>query len=234
VGYDLDSSRRAVDLAARYGPLYAAVGIHPNYAGRASAADWDQIRLLADQPKVVAIGETGLDNFRDYTPAPLQEAWFERHLALADERGLPVIIHNRQANDRVRTLLRDWSESRRQAGPPGVMHCFAGDEATLADCLQLDFRISFAGPVTFKNAERLRGLAARVPADRLVVETDSPYLTPHPYRGQRNEPSRVQLTAQCLAELRGEPYAQLAAQTTSNAAELFRLDLSHFLGVEKL
>jgi TatD DNase family protein len=232
VGYDLDSSRRAVELAASYPALYAAVGIHPNSAGQATTADWDQVRQLAGRPKVVAIGETGLDSFRDATPAPIQECWFERHLALADERGLPVIVHNRDANERVRALLRGWLQLRRRSSPPGVMHCFAGDEATLAECLSLGFRISFAGPVTFKNADRLRALAAEVPADRLVVETDSPYLSPHPYRGQRNEPSRVQLTAQRLAELRQTPYALLAEQTTRNAAELFGLDLSRYLGAE--
>jgi TatD DNase family protein len=232
VGYDLASSRRAVDLALRHSALYAAVGVHPNYAGQATAADWDQIRRLAGRPKVVAIGETGLDNFRDMTPAPIQESWFERHLALADERGLPVIVHNREADQRVRALLRGWLRPGRRGGPPGVMHCFAGDDATLAECLSLDLRISFAGPVTFKNADRLRALAAEVPAERLVVETDSPYLSPHPYRGQRNEPSRVQLTAQRLAELRRTSYALLAAQTTRNAAELFGLDLSRHLGAE--
>lgn len=225
VGYDLQSSRRAVELAARFASLFATVGIHPNYSGRATDADWQTVCWLAGQPKVVGIGETGLDNYRGYTPAATQEAWFERHLALAAERDLPVVVHNRDANERVRDLLGRWSASRRQSSAPGVMHCFSADESTLEACLSFGFRISIAGPVTFKNAERLRALAARVPAERLVVETDAPYLTPHPHRGQRNEPAYVQYTARQLAETRGETFEELAARTTANAVELFRLDL---------
>ena len=225
VGYDLQSSRRAVELAARFASLYATVGIHPNYAGRATDAEWQEVCWLAGLPRVVGIGETGLDNYRDYTPAAMQEAWFERHLTLAAERDLPVVVHNRDANERVCDLLRQWTGSRRLPSAPGVMHCFSADERTLEACLGFDFRISIAGPVTFRNAERLRSLAALVPADRLVVETDAPYLTPHPHRGQRNEPAFVQYTARQLAEIRGESFEELAARTTANAVELFRLDL---------
>jgi TatD DNase family protein len=225
VGYDLASSRRAVELAAAHEPVYAAVGVHPNYASQAAESDWPELCSLARQPKAVALGETGLDNYRKYTPPEVQETWFRRHLALADELGLPLIVHNRSADERVRSLLADWTAATSGRRGPGVMHCFSGGLEMLEACLGLGFTISFAGPITFKNAGALRQVAEQVPAERLVVETDCPFLAPHPHRGQRNEPAYLEYTVRQLAELRGEQIDQLAESTTRAAAALFRLRL---------
>ena len=223
-GYDLVSSRRAVELAARYSEVYAAVGLHPNDVARTTDRDWNELRTLAGADRVVGIGETGLDNYRKRTPPEVQERWLWRHLELADELGLPVIIHNREADRRMREILGEWRGSRRSGGVPGVMHCFSADRATLEACLDLGFSISIAGPVTFRSAEALRDVARAVPVDRLVVETDCPYLTPVPHRGERNEPAYVADTARYLAELRGESFEDFADQTRRNAAMLFNLD----------
>jgi TatD DNase family protein len=229
VGYDLASSRRAVELAAVHEPVYAAVGIHPNYASQAAETDWSELCRLAQQPKVVALGETGLDNYRKYTPPDVQEIWFRRHLALADEVGLPVVVHNRGADERVRTVLADWTPGFSERRTPGVMHCFSAGFDMLESCLVLGFNISFAGPITFKNAGALRQVAKEVPAERLVVETDCPFLAPHPHRGQRNEPAYLEYTVRQLAELRDEQFSHLAESTTRAAAALFglRLPLEH-------
>jgi TatD DNase family protein len=235
VGYDLASSRRAVELAAAHDRVHAAVGIHPNSANTATEADWAAVRELARRPKVVGVGETGLDNYRKYTPPAVQERWLIRHLELADETGLPVIIHNRQADGPLRARLREWLAGAKRAGrsAPGVMHCFAADRAMLEACLELGLMISIAGPVTYKNAEPLRAVARQVPADRLVVETDCPYLAPHPHRGRRNEPGYVAHTARYLAELRGEPFSALAERTTRTAAGLFGLPRQTAPGVDR-
>jgi TatD DNase family protein len=172
---------------------------------------------------VVGLGETGLDNYRKTTPPEVQEAWLWRHLELADARVLPVVIHNREASERLRTVLRAWRPARMNQRLVGVMHCFSADKLTLETSIEAGFAISIAGPVTYKNAQNLRAIAPLVPADRLVVETDCPYLTPQARRGQRNEPAFVEYTAQRLAELRNEPYADLAARTTANATALFGL-----------
>jgi TatD DNase family protein len=221
VGYDLESSRAAVTLASQHEAVFAAVGIHPNDVGEANEADWEEIESLARQERVVGIGETGLDNYRDRTTPALQERWFQRHLDLAAELDKPVVVHNREANRRTVEMLSAWCGEGRRA----VMHCFAGDPATLERCLELETTISIAGPVTFGNAEALREVASLVPLDRLVVETDCPYLTPEPRRGRRNEPAYVEHTARFLAEMREEPFEQLAGQTSRNAAALFRLPL---------
>jgi TatD DNase family protein len=231
VGYDLESSRRAVEIAARYPDVYATVGMHPNSAGRATDADWDELRELARAEKVVGLGETGLDNYRKRTMPEVQERWLWRHLELGDELGRPVVIHNREADDRLRAILGEWCAGRRSGGVPGVMHCFSADEVMLEACLELGMMISIAGPVTFKNAGRLRDVARAVPADRLVVETDCPYLTPMPHRGDRNEPAYVAHTARFLAELRLEAPEALAARTTRNAAALFDLKIPTASGV---
>ena len=231
VGYDLESSQRAVEIASRFPEVYATVGMHPNDAGRATDSDWDELRALAQAEKVIGLGETGLDNYRKRTPPDVQERWLWRHLELADELDRPVVIHNREADERLGAILREWCVGRRGRAVPGVMHCFSSDQAMLETCLELGFTISIAGPVTFKNAERLREVARAVPEDRLVVETDCPYLTPAPYRGQRNEPAYVAQTARFLAELRSVPFERLAARTSRNAAALFALAIPTETGV---
>ncbi|MCC6174357.1 MAG: TatD family hydrolase [Chloroflexi bacterium] len=218
VGYDVASSEAAVALAEAHSQIVAVVGIHPNHAGEADPGAFQRIRELAGHPRVVGIGETGLDNYREHTARDVQRAAFAWHLDLAAERGLPVIVHNRDADAEVAPMLTVWARHR---GATGVLHCFAGGADMLEAGLAAGFMVSFAGPITFKNAGALPERARRVPLDRLVVETDCPYLAPHPRRGQRNEPSLVRLTAAHLAELRGLPLVELELATTENARRLF-------------
>lgn len=220
VGYDEDSSRQAVRLAEVHPQILAAVGIHPNHASQVGAGAFERLRRLARHPRVVGIGETGLDNYRQHTPPSIQRQWFGRHLDLAAELDLPVVVHNRQADDEVAEMLTAWAGEIDGSGR-GILHCFAGGPAMLAAGLAAGFTVSFAGPITFKNAGTLPELARQVPLDRLVVETDCPYLAPVPHRGRRNEPALVRLTAERLAELRGLSPTELARRTTDNARQLF-------------
>ncbi len=215
-----ESSAAVVRLAAENDSVYAAVGIHPNYTAEAKPEDWNRIVALVDQPRVVALGETGLDRFRDHSPFALQQEYFARHIALSQERGLPFIVHMRQSEADVLEMLR---EASRRGPLSGVMHSFTGDEAMARECLALGMYISFAGMVTYKKSDALRTVAATIPADRILVETDSPYLAPEPFRGKRNEPANVVHTAACLAAARGESAEDFANQTTANARLLFKL-----------
>jgi TatD DNase family protein len=221
IGIDRATSEASVALARQRPELAAAVAIQPNHVAEATPNDFDRIAELATLPGVVAVGETGLDRYWDRAPFDLQEHLFVKHLALARRVGKPVVIHCRQAEaDVVRVLTADFVAH----GPvPGVMHSFSGDAATAAACLALGLHISFAGMVTYKNAADLRAVAAAVPAARLLVETDSPYLSPEPVRGNRNEPANVAHTLRRLAGVRGEDAEALAAVTTANARRLFGL-----------
>lgn len=213
------TSRQCVALAERQTGVWAAVGVHPNEADEAAPGDWQAIVELAEHPRVVALGETGLDLYWQKVPLALQIDFFERHLRLAQERDLPVVIHLRQSADEILQVLR-----RVRAGGPlcGVMHSFTGTAEQAAAFLELGLHLSFAGMVTFKKSQPLREVAAMVPADRLLIETDAPYLSPEPLRGRHpNEPARLVHTAACLAEIRGVSLAQLAAETTANARRLF-------------
>lgn len=218
VGYDEASSVAAVALAEQHPQIVAAVGVHPNSSSAARPGAFKRIEELAHHPRVVGIGETGLDNYRKRTPPAVQRDWFNRHLDLAARLNLPVIVHNREADAEVGPILLDWS---RETGGRGVLHCFSGDDAMLAAGLGAGFTVSFAGPVTYKNAGALSLRAQRVPLDRVVVETDCPYLPPHPHRGQRNEPAHVRLTAARLAELHGVSLDAIEHATTANARRLF-------------
>ncbi|MEZ6112834.1 MAG: TatD family hydrolase [Pirellulaceae bacterium] len=221
VGTTVASSRKCVELAAQYDGVYAAVGIQPNYCAEARPGDWDAIVQLAERPRVIALGETGLDRYWDHTPFDVQEDYFDRHLRLSQQTGLPFIVHMRDCGDDVLRMLRVASERSTLAG---VMHSFTGDLALAQACLELGLYISFAGMVTYKKSDELRQIAAAIPADRLLLETDSPYLSPHPKRGHRpNEPALLAHTADCLADVRGVSVEQLAAETTANARRLFRL-----------
>jgi TatD DNase family protein len=220
VAVTADSSAEVVRLAAENDSVYSAVGIHPNYTAEAKPDDWDRVVELVGQPRVVALGETGLDRFRDHSPFALQQEYFARHIALSQERGLPFIVHMRQCEADVLEMLR---EAARRGPLSGVMHSFTGDEAMARECLTLGMYISFAGMVTYKKSDALRAIAATIPADRILVETDSPYLAPEPFRGKRNEPANVVHTAACLAAVRGESVEEFAAQSTANARRLFRL-----------
>jgi TatD DNase family protein len=221
VAITADSSARCVSLAGRYPFVYATVGVHPNEILQAAVGDWDRVRELAAQPRVVGVGETGLDRYWDKTPFATQEEWFARHLELGRERGLAVVIHCRDAEADVVRLLQ---ETFARHGPiRGVMHSFTGSQETAEACLVMGLYLSFAGMLTYKNAATLREVAARVPRDRLLVETDSPYLSPVPLRGKRNEPANVAHTAACLAGLQGMSGEAMAELTTSNARRLFGL-----------
>lgn len=210
-----------VRLARTYpATVSGAVAIHPNDGADAAPGDWDQIVALAGEPGIVAIGETGLDGYWDRTSFTLQQELFDRHLALARERGLPVIIHCRDCYEAVIAQLE------RLGGPTrGVLHSFTGTDADADALLALGLHLSFAGMITFNNKalDPLRAVAAGAPADRILVETDSPYLSPHPFRGRPNEPARVAITAAKLAELRGTSLESLAEQTSANARHLFCL-----------
>jgi TatD DNase family protein len=215
------TSQASVALAEAHPPLAATVGIQPNNVAQAGARDWDEVVRLADHPTVVALGETGLDRYWDYAPFEQQEDYFARHLELARQRGLPVVIHCRDAEADVVRMLR--ADFERHGPVRGVMHSFTGDKATADACLAMGLFLSFAGMVTYKNAQPLRDVAATVPADRILVETDSPYLAPVPVRGKRNEPAYVAHTAALLAAVRGVAVEEFAAATTRNARALFRL-----------
>jgi TatD DNase family protein len=224
VGIDLASSRITVRLAEDHTEIYAAVGIHPNSAAQAGQDDWDRIVELLDHPRVVAIGETGLDRYWDRAPFALQQEYFQRHLDLSQERNRPIVIHCRDAAEDLMPMLR---KAAAQAPLKGILHAFSGDARMAGECVELGLHVSFAGNVTYKNKkfEPLRLAAAAVPADRLLIETDSPYLTPEPLRGRekRNEPAWVAHTAKRLAELRGVALPELERQTADNARRLFRL-----------
>lgn len=219
VGCTVEASRKCIGLAAEYEGVYAAVGLQPNYLGEAETDDWATIEQLVTQPGVVAVGETGLDRYWDFTPFEQQEEYFHRHMRLARERDLPFIVHMRDCDDDIVRALR----TAHQDGPlKGIMHSFTGDAAMAAECVELGLHISFAGMVTFKKSQALRDCAATIPADRLLIETDSPYLSPEPLRGKKpNEPARVHHIAECLAEVRGVSLEELSAATTANACSLF-------------
>jgi TatD DNase family protein len=197
IGTTAQSSAISIELAQGHPGLFAAVGMQPNNLAQAGQGDWDEIVRLAENPMVRALGETGLDRHWDFTPFALQEDYFARHLDLARKRDLPVVIHCREAEADVVRMLKDKFEVH---GPvKGVMHSFTGDWATAEACLSIGLHISFAGMVTFKNAQALRDVAAQIPGDRLLIETDSPYLSPLPFRGHRNEPARLVHTLECLS-----------------------------------
>jgi TatD DNase family protein len=222
VGVTAESSAKVVQLAAEYPNVYAAVGIQPNYCAQAKPDDWQRIVELAGAPKVVAIGETGLDRYWDYTPFQMQQDYFARHLQLAHQRKLPFIVHTRESDADVVAMLRQ-AHADGGGALHGVMHSFTGSAETAAQCLELGLFISFAGMVTFNKSTALREVAAKIPAGRILIETDSPYLSPHPLRGKRNEPANLVHTAQVLAEARQTPLENFAEQTTANAQELFAL-----------
>lgn len=219
IGYDLASSRAAVELAASDPRIFAAVGIQPHYAAQADASWLAEVRALAAHPKVVAIGEIGLDYYHDRAPHELQERLFREQLALARELALPVVIHSREAQADTVRILRDAAR-----GQPGIMHSFSGDWAYAEQCLEVGFALSFSGPVTFKKATDLHEVARRAPLDRILTETDCPYLSPHPLRGRRNEPANVRYVAEQLAALRELPLAELADAVWRNAHALFRFE----------
>jgi TatD DNase family protein len=226
IGTTAADSVEVVELARSHRGIFAAVGIHPNDAAEATEADWTAIVDLAARPAVVAIGETGLDRYWDRTPFDVQQEWFGRHLELAHRLDRAVVIHSRDCN-------RDLIDQLKAQGRPirGVQHSFTGTWGDARAFLDLGLHLSFAGMLTYTNKalDALRDVAARVPLDRILVETDSPYLSPHPFRGRTNEPARVAVTARRLAEIRGLAPEDVATITTDTARRLFRLPAESLL-----
>jgi TatD DNase family protein len=227
IGYDMKASRRGVDLSESVENVYATVGVHPHEAESLTIQDLDILARLAESPKVVAIGEIGLDFYRNLSPPDAQRRAFQQQLSLARELNLPVVIHAREADEEAFDILgahaddarNNWEADR----PLGVMHCFAGDLSLALRYTGLGFVISIPGTVTYPNAQRLQAVCRTLPLRSMVIETDAPYLSPLSHRGRRNEPAHLAETAGFIAELRGESFAEVAAGTTAAAAQLFGL-----------
>jgi len=219
IGCNRETISTTLALAEAYDCVEAVVGWHPQDAYDFKPEDLDYIEHLArTHPKVVALGEMGLDYYWDTTPKDVQHRAFREQIRLARKLGMPIVIHNRDAHADVVAILRE--EKAYDVG--GVMHCFSGSWETAQLCLDMNFYLSFGGPITFKNAKQPKEVLARTPIERVLVETDAPYLTPHPYRGKRNETGYVRLVAEAAAEIKGMSLEQFAAQTTANAAVVFR------------
>ena len=217
-GCDVESSRKAVRYAAAYPHVYAAVGIHPENCGGCTAGDLDAIRALAQLPKTVAIGEIGLDYYwAENPPRDFQQQVLRQQLALARELALPVTIHDREAHADTLAIVREFP------GVTGVFHCFSGSPEMARELLKMGWYLGFDGPVTYKNARRAPEVAAVTPLDRMLIETDSPYMTPVPYRGRRNDSGYVHLVAERLAEWKGVTPEEMARVTTENGKRLFRI-----------
>lgn len=216
VGADMASSARSVALAGKYPGIYAAVGMHPHDSKDMQEEDYVQLERWTEHPKVVAIGEIGLDYHYDLSPRPMQKEVFLRQLELARRTDKPFIIHEREAHADMLAMIQSVAR-----GMKGVFHCFSGSVETAREYLKMGFYISVAGPVTFPKSGKTKEVAKNVPLDRLLVETDSPYLTPHPFRGRRNEPANVRLVAGEIANLRNISMEELEAATTANVRRLF-------------
>ncbi|PRS19339.1 TatD family hydrolase [Bacillus safensis] len=220
VGFDRPTITRAMELIEEYDFIYAAIGWHPVDAIDMTDEDLAWIKDLSQHEKVVAIGEMGLDYYWDKSPKDVQKEVFRRQIALAKEVNLPIVIHNRDATEDVVTILKE--EGAAEVG--GIMHCFTGSLETAKACMDMNFYISFGGPVTFKNAKKPKEVVKEIPSDRLLIETDCPYLTPVPFRGKRNEPSYVKYIAEQIAEQREISFEELAELTTKNAKKVFRIN----------
>lgn len=219
IGSDLQTSIASVSLAEKHENIYAAVGVHPHSADEVDDSTIEILKSFAKREKVVAIGEIGLDYYYDNSPRDLQRKWFKEQLKLAKQVDLPVVIHTREAAQETFDILKEAQDGSLR----GVLHCYSGSAEMAAEYIKLGFYISFAGPVTFKNAKAIREVAKVVPLDKLLVETDCPYLTPEPHRGKRNEPIFVKYTAGIIADIRGITYEELAKATNRNTRELFKI-----------
>lgn len=232
-GVDVESSHAAIQLAEHHRSIFATVGFHPNETSRMGPDDLLELRMMAAHPKVVAIGEIGLDFYRDHSPADVQRRALREQLDLAAEAGLPVVIHNRQANDCMRQILAQWAEEAApdyQGRPIGMLHCYSENLEEAERYIGLGFYISLAGPVTYPNAKPTHEVAARAPMDRLLTETDAPYLPPQGQRGQRNGPVNVAAVVQRIAELRELPAAEVSLQVHRNAEMLFGFQARRMAG----
>ncbi|KKE77578.1 TatD family hydrolase [Oceanobacillus caeni] len=220
VGFDHETIPLAIEIAEAYETIYAAVGWHPVDAIDMTDKELDWIEELAKHPKVVAIGEMGLDYHWDKSPKDVQKDVFRKQIRLAKKLKMPIIIHNREATEDIIQILKE--ENAKEIG--GIMHCYSDSVKYVDDCLDMNFYISLGGPVTFKNAPLPKEVAQYVPLDRLLIETDAPYLAPHPNRGKRNEPAYVKLVAEKIAELRNMSYEDISEITTKNAFRFFGIE----------
>jgi TatD DNase family protein len=212
VGIDLESSRRAIDYARNFEPVKAVVGIHPHEASTVSPEIMEELRALARHEQVVGIGETGLDFYRDRSHRSDQERSFRWHIELARELSLPLVVHDREAHLQTVEILREYAPFEDKL----ILHCFSGDLEMARQCIEMGGYISVAGPVTFRNARGLQELVRKLPLDRLLLETDCPFLSPHPFRGKSNYPSRLPIIARAVAELKGVALEEVAERTTAN------------------
>jgi len=219
VGFDEDTIPLSIEIAETYDEVYAAVGWHPVDAIHYEDHHLDWLESLTEHPKVVALGEMGLDYHWDTSPKQVQEEVFRKQIRLAKKLSMPIIIHNREATADIIRILQE--EKAEEVG--GIMHCFSGTVEDVQPCLDMNFYISMGGPVTFKNGHEAKRVAKMVPLDRLLIETDAPYLAPHPNRGKRNEPAYVRLVAEEIAQLRDLDYEKLCNITTENALKVFRI-----------
>ncbi|MBZ4665601.1 TatD family hydrolase [Mahella sp.] len=217
-GADMVSSRKAVELAHAYEFIYAAVGVHPQDAEHLNDVDLAELERLAKDDRVVAIGEIGLDYHYDEPGRDVQKVCFESQLKLADRAGKPVIIHDRDAHGDMMNILKSRGKNQK-----GVLHCFSGSVEMAEECLKLGFLISFTGNITFKNARRLIDVVKAIPIELIMIETDSPYLSPEPHRGQRNYPGNVRYVAEKIADIKGMQYDDVVRITGHNAVKLFGL-----------
>jgi TatD DNase family protein len=216
VGTTLDDCRKAISIANTFENVYAAIGIHPHEVKDIDETTYKNIKMMAKMDKVVAFGEIGLDFFRNLSPRDVQIRRFEEQLELAGEIGLPVIIHDRDAHQETLKMLEGWKGKH-----GGVIHCFSGDRRMAEKCLDMGFSISVTGAVTFGKSEKLQEVVRHVPVTRLLLETDAPYLTPHPHRGKRNEPAYVIHTAKKVAEIKGISLEELTSMTYQNTKNVF-------------
>ncbi len=220
VGFDRPTILKAMELIEEYDFIYASIGWHPVDAIDMRDEDLEWIEELAKHPKVVAIGEMGLDYYWEKSPKDVQQEVFRKQIQLAKKVKLPIVIHNREATADIVTILKE--ENAAEVG--GIMHCFSGSVEVAKECVEMNFYISLGGPVTFKNAKKPKEVAQEIPLNKLLIETDCPYLAPHPYRGKRNEPSYVKLVAEQIAELKGLSYEEVSQVTTENAKILFGIN----------
>lgn len=221
IGIDYDSSREALEIARENPMVYATIGVHPHNAKDLKKDDFIKIKELANERKVVAYGEIGLDFFKNFSPKDIQLKVFEEQLDLVEELGLPVVIHERNAQDEVYSILK----SRNSKLNRGIIHCFSGNVDVARKFIELGFLISIPGIVTFKKAETLRQVVKEIPLDSILLETDAPFLAPEPYRGKTNEPSYILWTAKAVANLRGISLDELAHITTENAKKIFNIEV---------
>lgn len=217
-GSDIATSKKSIMLAEKFDFVYAAVGVHPHEVEKLSETDFDELKKMYSHKKVVAVGEIGLDYYYDHSPRESQRHWFERQIELGKELNLPLIVHNRDSHEDMMNIIR------KHAPFNGVLHCFTGSWEMAKELLSLGLYLSFGGPITFKNASKAIGIIEKMPEDRILIETDCPYLTPEPFRGKRNDSGYVHLVAKKISEIRGISIEEAAKRTTMNTKKLFGIE----------